>query len=830
MLNPLDHPICFTTPERGCISAWHEHVPFAMFLVNALKPRVFVELGTHYGLSYCGFCQAVKSLCLGTRCFAVDTWHGDAHAGEYGPEVLSDLRKHHDPLYDGFSTLIRADFDEAVGQFVDGSIDLLHIDGFHTYEAVSHDFETWLPKMSDRGVVLLHDTNVREQNFGVWKFWDEVRVRYPSFEFIHGHGLGVLAVGEPRPGPLRAILESSEEETARIRAFFYQLGNLAATRAAIEDSPARPADPPGPHPEPGRGIGPAPRRGRRPRPEARGPGGAPGRPGAGHRDAPPAGRPARPEAEARGLEAEARAAIEAKDLEVEARDRAIEARDREVEARDRAIEARDREIEARDRESDRAIEAKTREVEAGDREIESLSASVAERDRTIQALAARIGEGDRTIEALNGQLEAVRSSMAWKAARALRKARVAAAPDGGKRHRALRLAIRGALIWRREGFSTFVRKGARKALAIAGRIVRPRPRDRRGRPPAADRGPARRPGPGLRGPPRDADLPGLARQQPLERAGPGDGRAGPPGPAPAAPVLGRHAGLQHRRSLAREGGRQRPGPGLPQLGALHRRRRLDRPERPPDAPPARRRPTPGSRSATSKRTATSAGPATPPPSWPGANTSSCSTRTTSWPPIACSSWPSPSTVTPIPTSSIPTTTRSTRRAGESAPQFKPGWSPELLLSYMYFSHVFCFRRDLFEEVGGFREGFEGCQDYDLALRLTERTDRIAHVPKVLYHWRTLPGSTATSGAAKPEAFRRGVRAVQEALDRRKVAGWASRPDFAEKNHLGLFQVDFADEGPRVAIVIPTKNRLELVRTCVQSILARRRPTATTRSS
>ena len=96
MLNPLDHPVCFTTPERNCPSAWHEHVPFAMFLVDALKPRVFVELGTHYGRSYCGFCQAVKSLCLGTRCFAIDTWQGDAHAGEYGPEVLSDLRKHHD--------------------------------------------------------------------------------------------------------------------------------------------------------------------------------------------------------------------------------------------------------------------------------------------------------------------------------------------------------------------------------------------------------------------------------------------------------------------------------------------------------------------------------------------------------------------------------------------------------------------------------------------------------------------------------------------------------------------------------------------------------------
>ncbi len=114
------------------------------------------------------------------------------------------------------------------------------------------------------------------------------------------------------------------------------------------------------------------------------------------------------------------------------------------------------------------------------------------------------------------------------------------------------------------------------------------------------------------------------------------------------------------------------------------------------------------------------------------------------------------------------------RGRRFAPQFKPDWSPELLLSYMYFGHAFCIRRALFEEVGGFREGFEGCQDYDLALRLAERTDRFAHVPKVLYHWRSLPGSTGSSGEAKPEAFERGIRAVQEALDRRRIPGRVSR--------------------------------------------------------
>jgi glycosyltransferase involved in cell wall biosynthesis/GT2 family glycosyltransferase len=153
----------------------------------------------------------------------------------------------------------------------------------------------------------------------------------------------------------------------------------------------------------------------------------------------------------------------------------------------------------------------------------------------------------------------------------------------------------------------------------------------------------------------------------------------------------------------------------------------------------------------------------------------------------------------------------------SSGQFKPDWSPELLLTYMYFSHIFCISRALFEAVGGFRAGFEGCQDYDLALRATEQTDRIAHVAKVLYHWRTLPGSTASSGAAKPEAFERGIRAVQEALDRRRISGRVSRPDFAVQNHMGFFQIDFPDEGPTVAVIILARNGDEAVRDRVRSI-------------
>lgn len=152
-----------------------------------------------------------------------------------------------------------------------------------------------------------------------------------------------------------------------------------------------------------------------------------------------------------------------------------------------------------------------------------------------------------------------------------------------------------------------------------------------------------------------------------------------------------------------------------------------------------------------------------------------------------------------------------------APQFKPDWSPELLLSYMYLSHVFVVRRSLFESVGAMRTGFEGAQDYDLALRVAERTAAVGHIPKVLYHWRALPGSTASSGAAKPASLDAGRRAVAEAFERRGIVVRVTQPDFAATGNLGIYCHEFPDEGPTVTILIPTKNQVAVLRQCVESL-------------
>jgi Methyltransferase domain len=224
----MSSPSCLPTnlliPERLAPSAWTEHLPFGMWLVGAIKPRVLVELGLKWGTSYCGFCQVVAAHGLLTKCYGVDTWEGDPHADHYGPEVLNSLKRYHDLMYGSFSALLQMTFDEAVGRFDDGSIDLLHIDGYHTYEAVRHDFETWLPKLSNRAVVLFHDTAEHHADFGVWRLWDELTGRHPSFSFAHGHGLGVLAVGRNQPRVIRSLTKLSPTEADVVRAFFYDLG------------------------------------------------------------------------------------------------------------------------------------------------------------------------------------------------------------------------------------------------------------------------------------------------------------------------------------------------------------------------------------------------------------------------------------------------------------------------------------------------------------------------------------------------------------------------------------------------------------------------------
>lgn len=149
------------------------------------------------------------------------------------------------------------------------------------------------------------------------------------------------------------------------------------------------------------------------------------------------------------------------------------------------------------------------------------------------------------------------------------------------------------------------------------------------------------------------------------------------------------------------------------------------------------------------------------------------------------------------------------------PYFKPDWNKELFYSQNMFSHLGVYHAALLKEISGFRIGFEGSQDYDLALRCIERVNarEIHHIPHVLYHWRVHTNSTALSADTKPYAMIAGERALNEHFQRKNIAATAEFIGFGYRIHYAL-----PDPLPLVTLIIPTRNGLKLLHQCIDSIL------------
>jgi len=148
------------------------------------------------------------------------------------------------------------------------------------------------------------------------------------------------------------------------------------------------------------------------------------------------------------------------------------------------------------------------------------------------------------------------------------------------------------------------------------------------------------------------------------------------------------------------------------------------------------------------------------------------------------------------------------------PFFKPDWSPDMLLSCMYTGHFSVYRKMIADRVGGFRIGLEGSQDYDLALRVTEKTNRIYHIPKILYHWRKIPGSLAFKENSKTYAYSAAQRALTDAMRRRQISCIVK-----EGQWLGSYRIQYEIVSrPKISILVPTRDQADLLKKCIDAIL------------
>jgi GT2 family glycosyltransferase len=652
-------PVRVVPPEP-----WVGHIPFAFWLIKALRPEIFVELGTHSGNSFSAFCQAIAVFGISGRAFAVDTWRGDEHAGDYGEEVFEDLAAFHNAHYLGFATLLRTTFDDARKYFAEASIDLLHIDGLHSYEGVKHDFDNWYSALSRRAVVVFHDINVRERGFGVWKLWQELSDQYPSFQFDHSHGLGVLGVGQDQVALLQRLFEMSrDQETAiGIRRWF----------------------------------------------------------------------------SSRGISFQRLAQVSTREAEVQ-RLRAIVA-DGEGKVGRVQQELRDRDDE---------IGRLHSEISARRSEVQQLRTDLEAREEQIASL----------VNSTCWRITAPLRSVVWRAKlgvsllRRLSTVVRTGAIDDGSPKRAPAAADYAEWIAR---YDTIDDDDRRAIAAVVGRMTDP--------PLISVLMPVYETPPlylraaieSVRAqlyPYWELCVADDASQSPMVRSVLEDYRALDRRIKVCYRSTNGHISVATNTALELADGR---------FVAL-----LDHDDLLPE------------HALFEVATAIAAHPEL---------------------------------------DLIYSDEDKIDGAGRRfAPYFKSDWNPDLLLSQNMFNHLGVYRRSVVEEVGGFREGYEGSQDYDLVLRVSTLTtpERIRHIPHILYHWRAAGGSVALNPDEKDYAVTHARRALADHLQERGIAaevGPGLCPNFHRVRYL------LPDPAPRVSIVIPTRDRVDLLQKCIEGIL------------
>lgn len=670
--------------------SWAGHIPLAAWLMAKLEPEVFVELGTHTGNSYLACCQTVQQKSLVTRCYAVDTWQGDEHAGYYGDTVFVALSTYHDPLYSSFSQLLRMTFDEARSYFSDASVDLLHIDGLHTYEAVKHDFETWLPKLSSRAVVMFHDTNVRERGFGVWQLWDELSAKYPHMHFPHSHGLGVLFVGSDIPQELTALLERYRHDESAVKHLFAQLGDRIVQH------------------------------------------------------------------------------YERNKLE-----QALSERDEQLKEYHLVVADREQHIADRDK---------------------RIANQEAELTQRLEQLETELDERDQQINELNRRWAEQLNSVSWRVTRPLRETK-SQLQRAGRLTRSMKASVRqggGPVAMFKKSWRVYRGEGWQGLKQTINRVVR---RD-------------------MSKPEHHSYANWIASYDTLNDEGRSiirahiDTFANKPlisvvmptyNPSPEWLVEAiesvRNQLYPHWQLCIADDASTDAAirPILERYAREDQRIKVVFRERN------------GHISATSNSALELATG-----EWVALlDHDDCLAESALfWIAEAIEQDPQLRVI-------YSDEDKIDGHGRRFDPYFKSDWNLDLFYSQNLITHLGVYHRELLKTIGGFREGMEGAQDYDLALRCIEHITRqqIHHVPRVLYHWRVHAGSTAQSSDAKPYAMIAGEKALQEHLERQGIDGKVALLDYGYRIRYAL-----PETLPRVSLIIPTRNGLHLTRQCIESIV------------
>ncbi len=825
--------------HRSGSDHWTGHIPFAFWLVEATQPDLIVELGTNTGDSYFCFCKVVRQLALKTSCCAVGPWAGDHHSDDCGEALYERASQLNRRKYLPFSRLIRSTSDEALSRFQDRSIDLLHIDSHSPYAKIKHQFESWRSKLTDRAVVLLHDTSGSEQDFGVFRYFHELSRDFPTFQFLHSGGLGVVGVGRRLPGRVARLLEVVEgsPECRIIRRCYSELGQrisgapiqagrenpIHAETTALTAKQARPA---------------AEDRGQIARVTA-----------LAAENTELAGENAALIGACKALTASLAALAEEKLVLTTAKtafatamaalkdlNAKLNATNVDLTTHNAAFAAENAALAAKNT----AFAAETAACAAENAALAAENAGIAaERDQ------------------LSEQMRRIHESLSWRLIHKCKAIRKRALGEGTLSER----------YWIR--FSQFVKSALRHQRHAAGPSAA-REID------AMDRDGVRR------------NTHAVAAESAETATGflvPADGHDNA-----TTLSLAEDAGQD---AIDAESGRgiqsAAPLSKPPEVGCddLDRRPVVDRYDawRDRNRPNDRRRrrfervlagmsPDPYFSVIVCNRDSAAdvldamvgsvmnqtcrswelilAADATADPrahrkrsEWANldrririilhdengdlsaeANRASHAARGEFFVFLDTDDLLDPDALAHLaaelerdPEIDLVYSDHDhiDNNGRHHSPQFKPDYSPELLLSVGYTAPLTAVRNRLYHAIGGMRPGFEGSQDHDFWLRASEHARRIEHIPQILYHRRAHPGSTAPRGDAEQARFEGSRRAVEEAFHRRRIPCTVEQPDWALQAGCAISMPIMPDDGPSVAIVIPSKNHDRMLERLIASL-------------